>query len=41
MLFVAQDEIDVQRGKLTEELEGKLQQQATLEMVFTVNWSIL
>lgn len=39
-LFDAQDEIDVQRGKLIEELESKLQQQATLETVFTIAWTV-
>jgi ERCC4-related helicase len=39
-LFDAQDEIDAQRGKMIEELEGKLQQEAKLETIFTIQWRL-
>jgi ERCC4-related helicase len=40
-LFEAQDEIDAQRGKLIEELEGKLQQDASLKTIFTIRWRLV
>lgn len=40
-LFDAQDDIDRQRGALIEELEGKLQQDAHLEEVFTIRWRVV
>ena len=40
-LFDAQDDIDRQRGTLIEELEGKLQQDAQLDEVFTIRWRVV
>ena len=40
-LFEAQDEIDARRGKMIEELEGKLQQSSELKTVFTIQWRLV
>ncbi|MBF6593586.1 MAG: DEAD/DEAH box helicase [Thermaceae bacterium] len=40
-LFDAQDEIDQMRGNLIEELEGQLQQQQSLEGIFTIRWKVI
>jgi ERCC4-related helicase len=37
-LFDAQDEVDAQRQKLIEEIEGKLQQRTELKQLFTIRW---
>jgi len=39
-LFDAQDEIDRQRQKLIEEIEGKLEQRATIVPLFVVRWRL-
>jgi adenine-specific DNA-methyltransferase len=39
-LFDAQDEIDRQRERLIAEIEGKLQQQTTMAMLFTIRWRL-
>ncbi|MEK7784529.1 MAG: helicase-related protein, partial [Chloroflexota bacterium] len=39
-LFDAQDEIDRRRGELIVELEGKLQQRASLAALFTLRWRL-
>ena len=39
-LFDAQDEVDTQREKLIEKIEGKMQQQTKLLQLFAVRWSI-
>lgn len=40
-LFDAQDEIDRKRGELIAEIEGKLQQNVSVETVFTVRWELV
>ncbi len=40
-LFDAQDEIDVKRGELIAEIEGKLKQNVTLKNVFLLHWRII
>jgi hypothetical protein len=40
-LFEAQDKVDEQRGALIAELEGKLKQEANLEVLFTVQWKVV
>jgi hypothetical protein len=40
VLFDAQDEIDAQRECLIAEIEGKLQQRASLTELFAVRWSL-
>jgi adenine-specific DNA-methyltransferase len=39
-LFDAQDEVDAQREKLIEKIEGKMQQQTELLQLFAIRWSI-
>ncbi len=39
-LFEAQDEIDVRRERLIAEIEGKLAQKATSEMVLSLRWRL-
>jgi exonuclease VII large subunit len=39
-LFEEQDKVDEQRGVLIEELEDKLVQEASLEGIFTIRWSV-
>lgn len=39
-LFDAQDEIDRQRQKLIEEIEGKLEQRATVVPLFVIHWRL-
>jgi len=38
--FDAQDEIDHRREQLIAEIEGKLQQHATLTQLFSVRWGL-
>jgi NADPH-dependent glutamate synthase beta subunit-like oxidoreductase len=40
-LFEAQDAIDTQREQLIGKIEGKLQQSALINQVFTARWSIV
>ena len=40
-LFDAQDDIDLKRGELIEDLEGKLQQKSQLEEIFTIRWRLV
>ena len=39
-LFDSQDEIDERRGKLIEEIEGKLEQKIEMVELFCVNWML-
>ena len=40
-LFDAQDDIDAQRERLIAEIEGKLQQRTSLEVLFAVRWRLV
>lgn len=40
-LYEAQDEVDVKKEALLENIEARLKQRSTLEPLFTVNWKII
>ena len=39
-LFEAQDDVDIQRGRLIGEIESKLAQKSSLQLLFTVRWTL-
>jgi len=40
-LFDAQDEVDKQREKLIAQIEGKLEQNTTCQLLFTIRWTLV